>query len=214
MQRSIKSCSTANVSFSFFCRALVACVQRAVSSCSCGRCFYSDHYLTGQVIVHANLSAYRDFNESPPWQAAPDLLMISTQLPVSTCMLCLQDLASASGQAQSLDAEHIRKRLAGGTPQMSKQESELVVHANSFLCSLKVATIWSVCHLVGLAAADPSTTHLMDVATGHCLQTGVPDAIGGLTMQPQCNVPNASKVYPCSFYLYLLCCQGPNTWAQ
>lgn len=34
----------------------------------------------------------------------------------------------------------------------------------------------------------------MDVATGHCLQTGVPDAVGGLTMQPQCNVPNDSKV--------------------
>ena len=37
--------------------------------------------------------------------------------------------------------------------------------------------------------------HLMDVASGYCLQTGVDGATGGLTLQPQCNVPNDTKVH-------------------
>lgn len=35
----------------------------------------------------------------------------------------------------------------------------------------------------------------MDVTTGSCLQTGVTGATGGLTLQPQCNVPSDSKVH-------------------
>ena len=38
--------------------------------------------------------------------------------------------------------------------------------------------------------------HLMEVASGYCLQSGVTGATGGLTLQPRCNVPNDSKVPP------------------
>ena len=70
---------------------------------------------------------------------------------------------------------------------------------SSFPLCLKVAITWFVSQLAGLAAADPSTMHLMDVASGYCLQTGVTGATGGLTLQPQCNVPNDSKVHLLSF---------------
>lgn len=78
---------------------------------------------------------------------------------------------------------------------------------SSYLSCLKVALVWSIWQLAGgLTAADPSTMHLMDVTSGSCLQTGVADATGGLTLQPQCNIPSDSKVCllplshaPCAF---------------
>ncbi|KAL3162526.1 hypothetical protein ABBQ32_010182 [Trebouxia sp. C0010 RCD-2024] len=42
--------------------------------------------------------------------------------------------------------------------------------------------------------------HLMDVTSGSCLQTGVADATGGLTVQPQCNVPSDSKACDAGLY--------------
>lgn len=79
---------------------------------------------------------------------------------------------------------------------------------------MKVAVTWFVSHLAGLAVADPTTMHLMDVASGHCLQTGVTGATGGLTLQPQCNVPNDSKVYLLSHVLRPCTLQGFRTSVQ
>lgn len=59
---------------------------------------------------------------------------------------------------------------------------------------MKVALVWSACLVAGTFAADPSTMHLMDVTSGNCLQTGVTNAPGGLTLQPQCNIPNDNQV--------------------
>lgn len=36
--------------------------------------------------------------------------------------------------------------------------------------------------------------HLMDLSSGYCLETGVADAAGGLTLQPGCNLLNDNQV--------------------
>jgi len=42
-------------------------------------------------------------------------------------------------------------------------------------------------------ATDPSITHLLDISSGNCLESGVVGATGGLTLQPGCNVPNDNQ---------------------
>ena len=60
------------------------------------------------------------------------------------------------------------------------------------LC-LQVAAAFFASVAVALAA-DPSVLHLMDLSSGYCLESGVANAAGGLTLQPGCNLPNDNQV--------------------
>jgi len=58
---------------------------------------------------------------------------------------------------------------------------------------LQVLAVWSLYQFAAVYAADPSITHLLDISSGKCLESGVVGATGGLTLQPGCNVPSDNQ---------------------